>query len=80
MRIAGAVLSHPLFKLTTMKLLIDNEAEIDLEEFLDFNTTRKDPDIWPIDDEDVNTIKNLRVGEMHPIPMHAGWCEIKRIA
>lgn len=75
-----AVLRHPLFKLTTMKLLLDNDAEIDLEDFLDCNTTRKDPDICPIDNDDVDKIKALQVGEMHPIPVHAGWCEIKRIA
>lgn len=70
----------PSIKLNTMKLLLDNSAECDLEEFLDANTTRKDADIIPIDDEDVETIKALEVGQDHYIPVHFGWCQVKRTA
>jgi hypothetical protein len=75
------VRTSPFFtKRYVMLLKLDNDAEISLNDFLDANTKRVDPDIEPIDDGDIKAIEVLEVGQVHQLPVHFGYCEIRRIA
>lgn len=57
-----------------MKLLVNNEAECTLEEYIHTNT--QEPDVDHLEPEDIDVVKNLKVGES----AYFGHGDVKRVS
>lgn len=50
--------------------------ECTLEEFIEANTAE---DVGQLDEEDINALIDLQVGQSYYLAVHAGYTEIKRV-
>lgn len=58
--------------MNTKILLIENSNEVFLDEFIAVNN---EPDVSPIQDDDLHSLHELQIGES----MHVGMLEVKRV-
>jgi hypothetical protein len=58
-------------------LLVDGDARVTLADFIEVNSEAND--CTPIEDADIKTIENLKVGVSHFIPSGCGWTKVQRI-